>query len=78
MTLNEEGDPSFYADLGATTHTISNPDKISKVVPYEENDNFFLLCVRVCVLGVENPKGFPILMMLNLKLDMETKILRKT
>ena len=50
MTLNEEGDPNFFADLGATTHTISNPDKISKVVPYEENDNFFSpLCARVCV-----------------------------
>ena len=43
MTLNEEEkDPTFYVDSGATTHITNNPSKMTQITPYKGNDAIFV------------------------------------
>ena len=43
MALNEEDqDPNFYVDSGATTYIKNNPGKMSQVTPYKGNDSIFV------------------------------------
>ena len=43
MALNEEEkDPNFYVDSGATTHITNDPGKMSQVIPYKGHDAIFV------------------------------------
>ena len=43
MALNEEEkDPNFYVDSGATTHIKNGPGKMSQVIPYKGHDAIFV------------------------------------
>ena len=43
MALNEEEkDPTFYVDSGATTHITNNPSKMTQITPYKGNDAIFV------------------------------------
>ena len=43
MTLNEEDkDPNFYVDSGATTHITNDLGKMSQVIPYKGHDAIFV------------------------------------
>lgn len=43
INLNEENhDPTFYADLGATSHMANDTGKMSHIVPYKGNDSIYV------------------------------------
>ena len=43
MALNEEEkDPTFYIDSGATTHITNNVGKMTQITPYKGNDAIFV------------------------------------
>ena len=43
MALHEEEkDPNFYVDSGATTHITNDPGKMSQVIPYKGHDAIFV------------------------------------
>ena len=38
----EEKDPNFYVDSGATAHITNDPGKMSQVIPYKGHDVIFV------------------------------------
>ena len=43
MALNEEEkDPTFYVDSGATAHITNNPGKMTQITLYKGNDAIFV------------------------------------
>lgn len=42
MTINDNADPTLYADSGATTDIINDSGKISIIKPYKGNESIYM------------------------------------
>ena len=42
MNINNEGDPNFYVDSGATTHMTNQGGKLQFLKPYFGTDSIFV------------------------------------
>lgn len=47
VTIEENADPKFYADIGATTHMTNDPSKVYNSYPYMVKKVFLLETIIV-------------------------------
>lgn len=42
MKMNEESNPTFYADSGATAHIVNDPGKVTSLQSYKGKEKFYM------------------------------------